>query len=352
MARRAWPLALLLVLLAAGPAAARVKPVAALSGPAVIKAGTKATFDASSSTHDPAGKLVEYAWDLDGSGTFDDVRKGPTITTLMDVPGEVTVSVRVTDDAGATSIATGHFLVEGVPPTARIAVPSPVVAGQPVTLDASASTSDSGDIVAYAWDVDGTGFGADTAEPTLTTVFPTPGTVTIGLRVRDSASGERVLRQAIEVVAPGAEAPAALGGSPEQGVAPLDLQAARWIRVGSDKHFAAINGAARRGLRTVRGGGLWVNLLADRAARFRLDVLVSRQGARRLGLRGKAVGRWVRVARVSTRLPVAGQRPFRVVLPRAVRRALRKPVTLFVRGTATDAGGHRSAVSRAFALRR
>jgi hypothetical protein len=356
-----WRPAVLAVVLgvglaAAAPASARRAPVAALSGPAVIKAGAQATFDASSSTHDPAGSIVEYAWDLDGSGRFDDVRRGPTITAVMADPGEVTVAVRVTDDAGATSVATGHFLVEGAPPVARLAIPDPVVAGEPVTLDASASSSSSGKIVGYAWDLDGAGFGPDGTTPTLTTVFPSPGTATVALRVRDSATGERILRRSIEVVAPGTSPgpadPAAFGGSPAQGVAPLDGPAQRWIAVGSRRRFAAVNGSARRGLHAVRRHGLWINLLADRAARFELDVLVARRAARRLGLRGRPAGRYVRIARTSTRLPVAGQRAHRLALPNAARRALRRPVTLLVRGVATDAHGQRSRVSRAFALRR
>jgi hypothetical protein len=123
-------LALVATAVAAAYASARVAPVAALSGPAAMKAGSKATFDASSSTHDPAGKIVEYAWDLDGSGHFDDVRKTPTITAVMDKPGPVKIAVRVTDDVGATSIAVGNFLVED-PPPATTGEPAPDEASAP-----------------------------------------------------------------------------------------------------------------------------------------------------------------------------------------------------------------------------
>lgn len=354
MLRRALLVAAAGLLAAAGPAGARVAPVAALSGPATIRAGSNATFDASSSTHDPAGAIVEYAWDLDGSGRFDDVRKTPTITTRMDTPGPVTVSVRVTDDAGATSTALGHFLVEGAPPVPRLAVPSPVTAGIPVTLDASASSSASGEIVDYAWDLDGAGFARDTgADPTLTATFPAAGTVTMRLRVRDSATGEAVLTRKVTVLAPSEQAPSdGLAGDPARGIAPLDAGAQRWIDVGSRAHFAAVNGTARRRLGAVRAHGLWVNLLADRAVTFRLRVFVRRAAGRRLGLRGKVAGRLLRIARTRTALPHGGQRPLRLILPRRVRRALRGPVTLLVRGTATDAQGRRARVARAFALRR
>lgn len=284
MLRRALLAALLLALTSAGPAMARVAPSAALSGPATIKLGAKATFDASSSTHDPAGRIVEYAWDLEGNGRFDDVRKWPKITATMTTPGEVTVSVRVTDDEGETSIAVGHFFVEA-PPAAPISPPV-----------------DPGD--------------------------------------QPAVPGEE----------PVAAAP--LGGSPALGIAPLDAVAQQWIVVGSPRRFAAINGAVRRRVGAVRAHGLWVNLLSDRAARFVLDVFVPRAAARRLGLKGRVVGRQVAVGHVVTRLRKGGQRPHRIVLPRGVRRALRAPLTLLVRGTATDGRGRRAAVSRAFALRR
>lgn len=355
MLRRAVAGAVLAVLVAAGTAEARVKPVAALSGSATVKAGTKVTFDAGSSTHDPAGSIVEYAWDLDGSGGFAIVRETPRLTTTLDTPGEIRVAVRVTDDVGATSVAVGSFLVEGAPPVARIAYSSPVVAGVPVTLDGSSSSSTSGDIVGYAWDLDGEGFGPLGSVPTATTTFTEPGTVTVSLRVRDSATGEGTVQRQLQVYAPGTEpaSPAsALGGDAALGVAPLDAIAQRWLRVGSARHFAAINGAARRRLGAARAHGLWVNLLADRPARFVLDVHVRRKVARSLGLRGPAARGQVRIARVRYRLPAAGQRPFRIALRPRVRRALRRPLTLTVRGTATDSSGNRSAVSRAFALRR
>lgn len=359
MLRRALIGAALAALATAGPAAARVAPNASLSGPATVKAGEKATFSAGSSTADPAGSIVEYAWDLDGNGSFEEVRTTPKITIVPQTPGQQTISVRVRDDAGETSVATAYYLVQGAPPVPRLTVPAPVVAGEPVTLDASASSSPSGNVVASAWNLDGNGFGADSAEPTTTTTFPTPGVFTVVLRVRDSAEGQATLRRDITVVAPGEDSPAApgdaapLGGDAQLGIAPLDTAAQQWLAVGSLTKFAAINGAARRRLGAVRSHGLWVNLLSDRPARFSLGVHVKKSVARRLGLKGRSVVRGhIRVARARHLLGAAGQRPYRLVLPRKVRRALRARVTLLVRGTATDAAGNRAAVSRAFTLRR
>lgn len=363
MLRRALIGAALAVLAAASPAAARVAPNASLAGPATVKVGQKATFDATSSTADPAGSIVQYAWDLDGNGSFEEVRTTPKITIVPQTPGQQTLAVRVKDDVGETSVASVRYLVQGAPPVPRLTVPAPVVAGEPVTLDASTSSSPSGTVVAYAWNLDGNGFGADSAEPTTSTTFPAPGTYAVVLRVRDSAEGQATLRRDITVVAPGEDSPAApgdespaaapLGGAAQLGIAPLDTAAQQWLAVGSLTKFAAINGAARRRLGAVRSHGLWVNLLSDRPARFDLRVHVTKAVARRLRLRGaKVIPGYVQVATARHQLGAAGQRPYRLVLPRKVRRALRAPVTLLVRGTATDAAGNRATVSRAFTLRR
>jgi hypothetical protein len=341
------------LLLSAGPASARINPIAAVSGPANVKVGNRATFDASSSKADPAGSIVEYAWDLDADGSFEEVRQGARIAIVPTVPGEQVIAVRVTDDVGATSVASTHYLVEGAPPVARLAAASSAVAGAPVTLDASSSTSPSGAIAGYQWNLDGLGFAAETTQAVMTTTFSEPGLYEVAVRVRDTASGTATVRKIIEVVAPGTALPTggALGGSAELGIAPLDTVAQRWVDVGSARRFAALGGAARRRVGAVRKG-LWVNLMSDRAARFTLGVHLRKADARRLGLRGKSqVAGHVRVAVSRQQLETAGQRAARVVLPARVRRALRAPLRLLVRGVAVDGAGNRSVVSRVFTLR-
>jgi PKD repeat protein len=351
MLRRALVLIVLCCAVPAAPAAARVAPVAALSGPAVLKAGYEVTFDAGSSSADPAGSIVEYAWDLDGSGAFATKRTTPTLKVTLREPGDITVAVRVTDDVGASSIAVGHFLVEGPPPVARITVPSPVLAGQPVTLDASSSTAPAGRLVAYAWDLDGNGYGADSDAPTTTTTFPAPGSYTVSLRVQDQAHGTDTVTKTIEVVDP-ASLTATLAGDPAAGILALDDTALQYIQRGSTGRFAAVNGAAKRRIRTVRGRGLWVNLVTDRSARFTLNLLVARDVARVLGLKGVRVGKRVPLARVRTSLTTGGQRPQLLALSKANRRKLRAPISLTVQGTAVDANGNKTVLRRAFALRR
>jgi hypothetical protein len=356
MLRRALLTFALGLALTAAPAAARQAPVAALSGPAVLKAHAEATFDAGSSTHDPAGSIVEYAWDVDGTGRFAIKRTSPRLTVTLDDPGDITISVRVTDDAGTSSIAEGHFLVEGPPPVARITVPSPVVAGSPVVLDASTSSAPAGHLVAYAWDLDGAGFGPDGTETSVTTTFPRPGSYPVVLRVRDQAHGEDTILKTIEVVDPASliaqTATGTIGGDPAAGILALDTQAVSWIRPGSAKRFAAVNGAAKRRIATVRRRGLWVNLISDRAAAFTVNLFVARDVARVLRLTGARVGKQVRIGRVTMRMRSAGQMPMLILLSPHNRKALRAPIQLYLRGAAVDGAGRRAALSRAFALRR
>jgi plastocyanin len=70
-------------------------PVAAFTpSAAVVDSGTRVTFDGSAS-HD-AETAIDYAWDLDGKGSFDD-GTGATAITAFASPGAHVVRLRVTD---------------------------------------------------------------------------------------------------------------------------------------------------------------------------------------------------------------------------------------------------------------
>lgn len=259
-------LALAAVLAAAAAAPAQAAPVAALSAPARVKAGSPVTFDASSSE----GTIAAYEWDLDGSGAFATTTQGPKLTVTFDVAGSRTVSVRVRNAGGESSVASVEIAVDAAAPAGAPADPEPE---------------------------------------------PRPGEPPIP--------------------------PAPLGGDAGAGVAPLSVPAQSLLDVGSRTRFAALGGAARRRLDSVRRRGLWVNLLSDRPARFRLVVLVRRHG------------KLTRVRRATFVLPVAGQKAARIRPSRRLRRALRgRSRRVVVRGTAMDLGANRTRVRRAFALRR
>ncbi|MCI0461139.1 MAG: Ig-like domain-containing protein, partial [Gemmataceae bacterium] len=80
------------------------------------------SFNASGSFDPDSGDTLSYAWDLDGDGAFDDsTASQPTFTYTA--PGQVLVSLRVTDNHGASSTATVTISV-GSRPTAVINTPA------------------------------------------------------------------------------------------------------------------------------------------------------------------------------------------------------------------------------------
>ncbi|SEP14364.1 PKD domain-containing protein [Halogranum amylolyticum] len=70
--------------------------------------GQKLTFDASDSV-DPEGSIVEYQWDLDDDGTYE--QTGETAEYEFNTPSRQTVNLKVTDDSGNTSTISQEILV-------------------------------------------------------------------------------------------------------------------------------------------------------------------------------------------------------------------------------------------------
>jgi PKD repeat protein len=194
-------------------------PVAAIAPPASPIAGQPASFDASASTHDPAGSIVDYRWDLDGSGQFaTDTQTTPSATTTYSTHQSVRVSVRVTDDTGA-SATTAIVVTVNSAPAASFTAPAPALAGQPVTLDGSASTDSSGPITDYRWDLDGSGaYATDTGTtPNVVHTFSSPGPVNVGLRIADSNGHVATTTHTIQITRPPVAQLTATPASPVSG---------------------------------------------------------------------------------------------------------------------------------------
>lgn len=77
-----------------------IPPVADAGGPYTGYEGSSVTFDGTRS-YDPDGEIVEYAWDLDGDGEFDDAF-GPTVSYTWGDDYQGNIGLRVTDNMGAT----------------------------------------------------------------------------------------------------------------------------------------------------------------------------------------------------------------------------------------------------------
>jgi Tol biopolymer transport system component len=85
--------------------------------------GANVTLDASGSSDD--GSIANYKWDLDGDGTYErDTGNTPTTQKSYSQPGQVTVTVRVTDNSGKFTDDTEILKVTGSP-IASSAPPNP-----------------------------------------------------------------------------------------------------------------------------------------------------------------------------------------------------------------------------------
>jgi subtilisin-like proprotein convertase family protein len=169
--------------------------------PGTAATGQPVRFDASGSS-DPDGPIARYEWDLDGNGTFEtDGGTSPTINRAYSAPGDVAVHLRVTDQDGATDIATRTVRITNRAPIASFVPPAPAVVGQPGTFDASGSSDPDGRVVDYAWDFDGDGTYETPggASPTISKVFALAGTYVVGLRVTDNDGATATTTRTVRV---------------------------------------------------------------------------------------------------------------------------------------------------------
>jgi len=129
-------------------------PVAvATANPTNGSAPLTVNFNGTSSS-DPDGDAITYAWDLDGDGLYDDSTAAQTTYTYTQ-GGSYTTRLRVTDSRGASSISDPIVITAGnTPPTATIASPSASLTwkvGDVVTFSGSATDAQDGALPASAF---------------------------------------------------------------------------------------------------------------------------------------------------------------------------------------------------------
>ncbi|HVQ01590.1 MAG TPA: PKD domain-containing protein, partial [Candidatus Thermoplasmatota archaeon] len=104
-------------------AAGNESPVAAFVVPSKVTSNASVVFDASGSV-DPDGVIISYVWDF-GDGTQG---TGMNPTHVYQAPGQYSVTLTVTDDAGLTSAVTMTVTVSApvpsLPPETAVAQPS------------------------------------------------------------------------------------------------------------------------------------------------------------------------------------------------------------------------------------
>ncbi len=184
---------------------ANLPPIASFSVSAgsantfTVNVGEEVSFDPSgSSDPDGNGTIKSYGWDLGEGGPFSTTSSAP-IAFAYTSPGLKAVTLRVTDDRGATSYPFTRTITVNHPPVASFtAIPSTISANQAVHLDASGSTDPDGSIVSYVWDA-GKGEGTYTALPSHDVYYGSPGTYTITLTVTDNSGSARTTTRSVTV---------------------------------------------------------------------------------------------------------------------------------------------------------
>ena len=139
-------------------------PVAEAGGPYAVPEGGSVQLDASGTTDpDLPHDALNYAWDFDGDGQYDDaIGVAPEFSAVgLDGPGSVIVGLQVTDRFGASSTDAATVAVSNVVPTALLTAPESITYGNTATLsfadpfDPSSQDTTAGFHYAYATTVDG-----------------------------------------------------------------------------------------------------------------------------------------------------------------------------------------------------
>ncbi len=157
-------------------------------------------FDASDSS-DPDGEIVEYEWDLDGDGSYDD-GDDVEVSYTYEKYGTYTVKLRVTDNNGESNTMEMDIVVdEGDKPTATIDVDleddDVLYVGTEYLFKANEASSPNGSVEGYEWDF---GDGSNvTKNRTAEHVYDQAGTYTITLTLTDEDDEEGTVEMEVTV---------------------------------------------------------------------------------------------------------------------------------------------------------
>ncbi len=163
---------------------ANLAPVANVQPVGDVLTGDSVLFDGSQSRDmSPQGKTVLYEWDFDGNGTYDETTSEPTLSRTFSDDGVYSVTLRVTDDDGATAVsAPVTVTVSNRPPTAAFSwSPESPTDAEGVAFAGTAKDTD-GTIASWRWDF---GDGTTAAGSAPSHRFPDDGTYTVKLVVTD-----------------------------------------------------------------------------------------------------------------------------------------------------------------------
>lgn len=206
-------------------------PVAQLSAnPTFGTAPLNVNFDASTS-YDNDGSIVNYEWDYDGDGIYDNsTGANPYSSTTYTIADVYNATVRVTDDRGDSDTDFVTITVNApsnYPPVADISAnPSFGTAPLDVNFDASGSYDVDGSIVDYSWDYDGDGIYDNSTGTSAysSATYSVPDQYNATVRVTDNDGAIDTASVTITVNAPTNDPPVAvLSANPTNGTAPLNV---------------------------------------------------------------------------------------------------------------------------------
>ncbi len=146
------------------------------------RVGDRIRFDAGMS-RDSDGRIVKYEWDWDSDGTYDFFTTDPVTEYRFPTPGSHQVTLRVTDDKGATATTSQVVgIAERKPPVAEFTF----VPTSPSILDIvqfmDQSTDPDGTIQSWRWEF---GDGTTSTERNPTKKYSKKGTFMVKLMVTD-----------------------------------------------------------------------------------------------------------------------------------------------------------------------
>lgn len=150
---------------------------------------------------DTDGTIASYAWNF-GDGQSGN---GAAPAHTYAAAGTYTAMLTVTDDQGATDVASVSIVVSDQPnvPPAVTMVADGTIGLAPLTVIFTANASDSdGTVSGYVWDF-GDQSSSYTANPSH--IFTTSGNFTVSLRVTDNDGGETTVEKTITVYDPKAD---------------------------------------------------------------------------------------------------------------------------------------------------
>jgi plastocyanin len=186
--------------------------------PAGVAKNATVSLDAGASAATAGRTIANYAWDLDGNGSFEtDGGTTPTTTTSYVASGTKTIGLQVTDSAADTATTTRTVTVTNAMPTATFTISnaSPAI-GATVNFDATGSADPDGAVASFQWDLDGNGtFETNTGTtPTTSKAYSSGGAVSVKLRVTDDEGGTTDLAQTVTVPSPPPPPPPPPSSSP------------------------------------------------------------------------------------------------------------------------------------------